>query len=62
MSGFPHRLAPPDLGQVKLSLDDLDGPLGANCVKTHLTGGAGSAAEFDAKREDDQGSRLSAVL
>ena len=43
-------------------LRDLFAPLRAAGVKTHLIGGADEAAELDAKRAIDQGTRLAAVL
>ena len=43
-------------------LRELQAPLTAAGVKTHLIGGADVAAELDAKRAINQGSRLAAVL
>lgn len=45
-------------GQVPLR--DLQSPLEAKGIKVHLIGGAAEAAELDAKRAIDQGSRLAA--
>jgi len=47
-------------GQV--SLRDLQEPLEAKNISTHLIGGAHEAGELDAKRAIDQGSRLAAKL
>jgi 2,4-dienoyl-CoA reductase (NADPH2) len=41
---------------------DLDGDLRAAGVAVHLIGGADVAAELDAKRAIDQGTRLAATL
>jgi 2,4-dienoyl-CoA reductase (NADPH2) len=43
-------------------LRELLAPLKAAGVKTHLIGGADEAAELDAKRAIDQGTRLAATL
>jgi 2,4-dienoyl-CoA reductase (NADPH2) len=43
-------------------LRDLLAPLQAAGMKTHLIGGADEAAELDAKRAIDQGTRLAAVI
>jgi 2,4-dienoyl-CoA reductase (NADPH2) len=43
-------------------LRELAAPLGAACLPTHLIGGADVAAELDAKRAIDQGTRLAARL
>jgi 2,4-dienoyl-CoA reductase (NADPH2) len=43
-------------------LRELHAPLKAAGVKTHLIGGAFEAAELDAKRAIDQGTRLAASL
>jgi 2,4-dienoyl-CoA reductase (NADPH2) len=43
-------------------LRELVAPLAAAGVKVHLVGGADEAAELDAKRAIDQGTRLAAVL
>ena len=43
-------------------LRTLVAPLQAAGVKTHLIGGASEAAELDAKRAIDQGTRLAAAL
>jgi 2,4-dienoyl-CoA reductase (NADPH2) len=43
-------------------LRELLAPLKAASVKTHLIGGADEAAELDAKRAIDQGTRLAAAL
>jgi 2,4-dienoyl-CoA reductase (NADPH2) len=43
-------------------LRDLLAPLQATGMKTHLIGGADEAAELDAKRAIDQGTRLAAVM
>jgi 2,4-dienoyl-CoA reductase (NADPH2) len=43
-------------------LRDLLAPLKAAGIKTHLVGGADEAAELDAKRAIDQGTRLAATL
>jgi 2,4-dienoyl-CoA reductase (NADPH2) len=44
------------------SVRELEAPLRAAGVRVHLIGGAGLAAELDAKRAIDQGTRLAAVL
>ena len=44
------------------SLTDLTGPLEASGIDVHVIGGAHLAAELDAKRAIDQGSRLAARL
>jgi 2,4-dienoyl-CoA reductase (NADPH2) len=46
----------------QLPLRDLDVPLQAAGIKTHVIGGADVASELDAKRAIDQGSRLAARL
>jgi 2,4-dienoyl-CoA reductase (NADPH2) len=43
-------------------LRELQGPLRAAGVRVHLVGGADAAAELDAKRAIDQGTRLAARL
>nr|WP_316642182.1 NADPH-dependent 2,4-dienoyl-CoA reductase [uncultured Roseateles sp.] len=43
-------------------LRELEAPLNAAGVKTHLIGGAHEASELDAKRAINQGTRLAAVL
>jgi 2,4-dienoyl-CoA reductase (NADPH2) len=43
-------------------LRDLEAPLRAAGIKTHLIGGAHEAAELDAKRAINQGMRLAASL
>ena len=43
-------------------LRELLEPLKAAGVKTHLIGGADEAAELDAKRAIDQGTRLAAAI
>jgi 2,4-dienoyl-CoA reductase (NADPH2) len=43
-------------------LRELEGPLKAAGISVHLIGGADVAAELDAKRAIDQGSRLAARL
>jgi 2,4-dienoyl-CoA reductase (NADPH2) len=47
-------------GQVPLR--ELEEPLQAAGISTHVIGGADLATELDAKRAIDQGSRLAAVL
>ena len=46
----------------QLPLRDLQEPLDAAGVATHVIGGADVASELDAKRAIDQGSRLAARL
>jgi 2,4-dienoyl-CoA reductase (NADPH2) len=43
-------------------LRTLQTPLAEAGVRTHLIGGAAAAAELDAKRAIDQGTRLAAIL
>jgi len=43
-------------------LRELQAPLAAAGIRVHLIGGADVAAELDAKRAIDQGSRLAAIL
>jgi len=46
----------------QLPMRDLVGPLESAGIDTHVIGGADLAAELDAKRAIDQGSRLAASL